>query len=66
LARTLRIVRAHPAKNLQYVAKLDLAEQVKLETANIAASVDYAQSAALPPHSFAPFALHCKRLKFAW
>ena len=44
LARTLRIVRGHPAKNLQYAAKLDLPQQAELETANVVASVDYART----------------------
>lgn len=44
LARTLRLVRAHPAKNLQYVAKLGLPQQAELEGANVAASVDFART----------------------
>jgi len=43
LARTLRIVRDHPADNLQYVSGRPLAEQVALEEANVAASLDYAR-----------------------
>ncbi len=42
LARTLRIVREHPADNLQYLAKLSLEEQVALEETNVLASLDYA------------------------
>ena len=41
LARTMRFVRDHPAK-LQYVSKLSPEEQVKLEDANVAASIAYA------------------------
>ncbi|MFN4260734.1 MAG: sugar phosphate isomerase/epimerase family protein [Gemmataceae bacterium] len=44
LARALRVVRQHPAKNLQQVSTLPLAEQVKLEDANIAASLNYARA----------------------
>jgi sugar phosphate isomerase/epimerase len=43
LARTLRIVREHPADNLQYVAERSLDEQVALEEANVVASLDYAR-----------------------
>ena len=42
LARTLRIVREHPADNLQYLAKLSLEEQVALEESNVLASLSYA------------------------
>lgn len=42
LARTLRFVREHPAKNLQQVGALALEKQVELEDANIAASLKYA------------------------
>lgn len=44
LARTLRVVREHPAANLQYVAKLNPVQQAELEATNVAASVDYARS----------------------
>lgn len=43
LARTLRFVREHPAKNLQDVGSLSLDKQVELEDANIAASLKYAR-----------------------
>lgn len=43
LARTLRIVREHPADNLQYLAKLSLDEQVVLEETNVQASLGYAR-----------------------
>ena len=43
LARTLRIVRAHPARNLQDVNSLSLEKQVELEDANVAASLRYAR-----------------------
>ena len=41
LRRTMRFVRDHPAK-LQYVSQLSPDEQVKLEDANVAASIVYA------------------------
>lgn len=41
LARTLRFVREHPTK-LQEVSKLTLEEQMRLEDANVSASLDYA------------------------
>ncbi len=43
LARTLRIVRTHPARNLQDVASLEFDRQVELEDANVAASLRYAR-----------------------
>ncbi len=43
LARTLRFVRQHPAKDLQQVSSLSLDKQVALEDANIAASLKYAR-----------------------
>jgi sugar phosphate isomerase/epimerase len=43
LARTLRIVREHPAENLQYVSQRSLDEQVRLEEANVTASLEYAR-----------------------
>jgi sugar phosphate isomerase/epimerase len=43
LARTLRIVRKHPAKALQQVTSLEPEAQVKLEDANVAASLKYAR-----------------------
>jgi 3-oxoisoapionate decarboxylase len=43
LARTLRIVREHPAHNLQMVSPLPLDQQVQLEDANLAASLQYAR-----------------------
>ena len=43
LARTLRIVRQHPATNLQQVSSLPLEKQVELEDANVAASLQYAR-----------------------
>lgn len=43
LARTLRFVREHPAKTLQEIGSLSLEKQVKLEDANIAASLKYAR-----------------------
>jgi sugar phosphate isomerase/epimerase len=43
LARTLRIVREHPADNLQYVTKLPPQKQVELEDANVASSLKYAR-----------------------
>lgn len=42
LARTLRIVRSHPAKMLQEVSSLSLNGRVKLEDANVTASLQYA------------------------
>ena len=45
LARTMRFVRQHAVKNLQYPSKLSLEEQVKLEEANVAASIKYAGTA---------------------
>lgn len=43
LARTLRIVREHPADNLQYVTKLSPEKQVELEDANVTQSLAYAR-----------------------
>lgn len=43
LARTLRIVRDHPADNLQYVSKLSLAEQQRLEESNVQQSLEFAR-----------------------
>lgn len=43
LARTLRIVREHPATNLQQVSPLSADKQLVLEDANIAASLTYAR-----------------------
>lgn len=43
LARTLRIVRAHPASNLQDVNSLSLEKQAELEDANVAASLRFAR-----------------------
>ena len=43
LARTLRIVREHPAKNLQQVSSLSLERHVELEDANITASLRFAR-----------------------
>ncbi len=45
LARSLRFVREHPAKTLQEVGSLPLDQQVELEDANIAASLQYAREA---------------------
>jgi sugar phosphate isomerase/epimerase len=42
LARTLRFVREHPAKVVQEVSSLTLNEQLRLEDANIVASLKYA------------------------
>lgn len=42
LARTIRFVREHPAKDLQRVSKLPVAKQLELEDANVVASLDYA------------------------
>lgn len=42
LARTMEFVREHPAKELQHVSKLTLNQQVKLEDANVNASIQYA------------------------
>ncbi len=44
LARTMRFVRQHAAKNLQQVSTLPLEQQVQLEDANISASLAYAGS----------------------
>ena len=43
LARTLRVVRRHPAKSLQQVTSLPLEKQLALEDANIATSLRYAR-----------------------
>jgi sugar phosphate isomerase/epimerase len=43
LARTLRLVRENPARELQQVSTLSLEQQVALEDANIAASLAYAR-----------------------
>jgi sugar phosphate isomerase/epimerase len=43
LARTLKIVHAHRSENLQQVSLLSPAQQVELEDANIAASLQYAR-----------------------
>ncbi len=43
LARTLRDVREGATDNLQYVSKLSPEDQVKLEDANVRASLDYAR-----------------------
>lgn len=42
LARTMRFVRQHPARELQQVRSLPIEEQVQLEDANVMASLDYA------------------------
>ena len=44
LARTLRFVRDNPAKELQYVNKLPVAQQLELEDANVLASIRFAES----------------------
>ncbi len=43
LARTLRFVRQHASKEVQQVSSLSLEQQVQLEDANIAASLQYAR-----------------------
>jgi hypothetical protein len=43
LARTLRIVRAHAASNLQDVNSLSLEKLAELEDANVAASLRFAR-----------------------
>jgi sugar phosphate isomerase/epimerase len=43
LARTLRLVRQHPAKKMQEVSALALDKQVELEDVNIASSLKYAR-----------------------
>lgn len=43
LARTLRIVREHPAREVQQVGALTLEQQVALEDANLTASLKYAR-----------------------
>ncbi len=43
LARTLRFVRQHPAKDVPQVSSLPLDKQVAIEDANIAASLKYAR-----------------------
>lgn len=43
LARTLSIVRGHPAKSMQHVSSLPLEKQMELEDANIAASLKFAR-----------------------
>lgn len=43
LARTLRIVRSHPARNLQDVSSLSLEKQAELEDANVTASLHFAR-----------------------
>ncbi len=44
LARTMRYVRKHTAKHQQQVSNLTLEEQVQLEDANVAASIEYARN----------------------
>lgn len=42
LARTMRFVRQHPARELQQVSSLPVEKQVQLEDANVMASLDHA------------------------
>jgi hypothetical protein len=44
LARTMRFVRDHPARELQHVSTLPVEQQVQLEDANVAASLQYARA----------------------
>ncbi len=43
LARTMKFVNAHPSTNVQQVSPLSLEKQLKLEDANVAASIQYAR-----------------------
>jgi sugar phosphate isomerase/epimerase len=43
LARTMRFVRDHAARKLQHVSPLRVEQQVQLEDANVAASIQYAR-----------------------
>ena len=42
-ARSLRMVRENPAKELQYVSQLPLEKQAEVERRNVLASLDYAR-----------------------